>query len=141
MTLDDFRHLAGVWGGDIARWPEHRRDAARDLERSSAAAAGILREARALDRLIGGARPVVGEERAERVIHAVVTRLAAQGGRAAERSWRLVVRWLAPAVSFASAAVLGVYLGLSHEIVPAGGGAEALVSLIFDGAPVQQAWF
>jgi hypothetical protein len=133
MTLDKFRELAAIWGGDIARWPERLRADAATVARNEPEAAGILAEAASFDRFMENAAPVVTDHRAAEAIHAVVTRLAATGDRRARRPLSTLHRWLAPAAGFAAAAAVGISLGMAypaaHEPETSVAGA-ALVAII-----------
>jgi len=139
MKLDEFRDRAQRFGGDIGRWPERNRLAAKALAEASPAAAAALAEACALDRLIELARPEVAPERVDRAIGNVGRRLA----RPVRRAWWLrLMPVLAPATSFACAAVIGVALGLAQPVLPTRqDGAEVLVSLVLDGPPLPRGWF
>jgi len=56
MTPERFESVAISYGADIGRWPEAERAAARILsEANSAATAGVLFQAAALDRLLAAA--------------------------------------------------------------------------------------
>ena len=115
MTLDEFRELAESWGADIARWPEHVRVSAAELARQPEAMA-ILADAERFDRLISVAKPNVLADRVDQAIINVVTRVAADGRPAGSKRVFLWPRWLIPAASFATAAVLGVSLGLMKPL-------------------------
>ena len=115
MTPDEFSRLADTWGGDIARWPERFRDAAEHFLRTRPDAASVLDRADEFDRLLAGSAPAVSEDRAAAATHAVVSRLAAGSPRPISRS--ILSRWLAPAMSFASAAALGIYLGFAYPVL------------------------
>jgi hypothetical protein len=115
MTLDEFRELAEAWGADIARWPEHPRMSAAELARQGEAMA-VLAEAERFDRLISVAKPNVQADRVDQAIFNVVTLLAANSRPASSHRVSLRPRWLIPAAGFATAAVLGVSLGLMKPL-------------------------
>lgn len=139
MRLDEFRDLAARFGGDIERWPERERAAARALLEASSAATTVLSQARDLDRLIEAVRPEVSAARVERAIGGVARRLAAP---VRSSWWQRFAPLLAPATSFACAAAIGIALGLTQPAhLPTEAGADALVALILDGAPVNSGWF
>jgi hypothetical protein len=115
MTPDEFSRLADTWGGDISRWPERFLDAAERFLRMHPDAASVLDRADEFDRLLAGSAPAVSEARAAAVTHAVVSQLAAGGPGPASRS--ILLRWLAPAMSFACAAALGIYLGFAYPVL------------------------
>lgn len=52
MTMDRFEALVAAYGGDPLRWPEAERVAAQMLAARDGAAARLLAEAEALDRLL-----------------------------------------------------------------------------------------
>ncbi|MGO4411082.1 hypothetical protein AB4Y66_13640, partial [Brevundimonas sp. M-11_2] len=59
MTYERFEYLADAYGGDLRRWPEAEREAARALTAVDARAAALLAQADRLDALLGAApRPV-----------------------------------------------------------------------------------
>lgn len=128
MTPDEFSRLADTWGGDIARWPERFHDAAERFLRTHPDAASILDRADELDRLLAGSAPAVSEGRAAAVTRAVVSQLAAGGPRPASRS--ILLRWLAPAMSFACAAALGIYLGFAYPVLSGPGDSIAGKALV-----------
>jgi hypothetical protein len=138
MTVEEFGALAAAWGADIARWPAERREAAEALAARSPAAAALLVEAGRLDRVIAAARPVVAPARAEALAGRVATAIAADGLRHPARAgWRT---WFMPVTSLASAAVIGVGLGLAQPITPPMSGAEYLTAIVLDGAAVGSRW-
>lgn len=55
MTLERFRELADAYGGDVARWPEAERRAARAFATTHETAPAILAEAAALDAALANA--------------------------------------------------------------------------------------
>jgi hypothetical protein len=144
MTIDEFRQLAQTWGGDIARWPPHRRTEAGAIARMPAEAA-ILEEARRLDRLIAAAAPEIATARIDRAAFGVAMAIAADGARLPAprlvRS-RLVRRWLVPAASIACAAVVGVSLGVTYPLSSLRRAADAttVLSAILDGDSLEPNW-
>ncbi len=111
MTLGEFKALAETWGGDIGRWPEHLRSAAKTLAGTSDAAA-ILADADEFDRLIFAAKPQASPDRVNQAMFNVVTTIADRSHRRALNgtlSWR---RWFVPAASIVCAAILGISLGI-----------------------------
>jgi hypothetical protein len=136
MTLDDFRRLAEVWGGDIDRWPASEQAAARKLA-VTAEGAAILRDEQHFDRLLSQT-PQVGEDRTGRAAFAVMQRLAEEGQpqpwyRALWRMDRLV-----PAASLACSAVLGLWLA---SVLPAQPPESASVlTMVFDSGSLAATW-
>ena len=128
MTPDEFTRMADTWGGDIARWPEQSRDAAEHFLRTHPDAASILDRAEEFDRLVAGSAPAVSETRAATVTHAVVSQLAA--GAPGRASRPILLRWLAPAMSFACAAGLGIYLGFAYPVLSGPGNSIAGKALV-----------
>jgi hypothetical protein len=115
MTLDEFKTMAEAWGADIGRWPQHLRAAAAGLaDRPDAAA--VLAEAEAIDRFIIAGKPDVSRDRIDRAVFGVVAAIAGAPERRTSPTLRALRRWLIPAASFASAAVLGVSLGLVRPL-------------------------
>jgi len=134
MTVAEFGALAAAWGADIARWPVEARDRAEALASVSPTAAALLVDAGRLDRAIASARPVVAPARSDALVGRIATALAAEAAqRTARRRWRT---WFMPATSLASAAVIGIGLGLAQPVTPPMSGAEYLTALLIDGAPV-----
>ncbi|MBI5129939.1 MAG: hypothetical protein HZA66_10895 [Rhodopseudomonas palustris] len=133
MTLDRFRELADSFGGDVERWPEAEREAARAIARSDAGAA-ILREHRAFDRLLA-IPPEIAPGRAGRASLSVLQRIAAQD---AFPPWYR--RWLQPTSllpvgSFACSALLGLWLAVElpyHRDEQA----VAAVAAVFDASVI-----
>jgi hypothetical protein len=133
MTLDQFRRLAEVWGGDIDRWPAATQIAARALA-SDDEAKRILKEQLALDRLFSVA-PDVSDHRAGRIGFAVLQQLAKM-----DRDPPWLLRWLRrpsllPAASLACSAMVGLWLA---GALPYQQQQEALsvVSMVFDSSAV-----
>jgi hypothetical protein len=135
MTLEEFRVLADAWGADIRRWPPRLRTAAADLAGGPEAAA-ILAEAKRIDRLIIGGKPNASSDRINQAIFGVIAAIAGKPQRAASRNIRGLRRWLIPAASFASAAVLGASLGLVRPLnmPPSSSGAAALTMILDTGS-------
>jgi anti-sigma factor RsiW len=137
MTLDDFERLAGTWGGDVARWPEHLRAEAAAMARAPEAAA-VLAEARELDQLLNDAAPEIADARIDRAIRRVTVRLAqdtVQPSRA-PRGWlgTLAENWFAPAAGFACAALIGMLLGVADPLGTEQGedDVHTMISMILD---------
>jgi len=137
MTLEDFRRLADTWGGDIERWPEAERAAARRLA-ASPQTAEFLKSAARLDALVAE-RPQVSRERARRAAHAVTMRVAAEGHRQdkARRRWDFS-SWFVPAVSVTCSALIGISLAVAF---PSGDAQEPVVlSMILDSGSMAAGW-
>jgi hypothetical protein len=133
MTIEEFSALAAAWGGDVSRWPAGRRAPALALVSGSPAAADLLADAALLDHAIASARPMVALARSDALVGRVATAVAAETTTtAARRRWRT---WFMPATSLASAALIGVGLGLAQPVTPPMTGAEYLTTLLIDGAP------
>ena len=135
MTRDEFERWAGIWGGDLARWPTEVYGDAMDFVHRHPDAAAILARAGELDDFIAGIAPTVTETRANSAAHAVVTHLAAASSRPVRST--LLRPWLMPAVSFACAAALGIYLGFAYPLNEPTGGSiagQALVMILDDNA-------
>jgi hypothetical protein len=140
MTLDEFRELAEAWGADIARWPEHVRRSAAELA-SEPEAMAVLAEAERFDRLIGVANPKVSADRVDQAIFNVVTQVASDGRPAGSHRVSLLPRWLIPAASFATAAVLGVSLGLMKPLSTLRSSNDtAMLTMILDAGSFGQDW-
>jgi hypothetical protein len=108
MTLEQFRQLAGTWGGNIDRWPAAMQDAARELA-ADEQAAGILDEQLRLDRLFSLA-PKVDECRGLRPSS------------------------LFPATSLVCSALVGLWLAGSLPYRQGPPDAVAVVSMVFDSS-------
>lgn len=133
MTPERFRELAEIWGGDIGRWPEVERPAAREIARTDAGAA-ILREHQSFDALLASA-PEVSAARADRAALAVLGAIAA---REARPPW--YQRWLQPvsllpAGSLACSALLGIWLAGTLPYHP-DEQAVAAVAAVFDASVI-----
>lgn len=106
MTLERFKALAESYGGDLARWPESEREAARALLISTPAALdAVLVEAAQLDRMLDLAPAQAADS-------ALLGRLIA----AAPQPLRLARLWLAgagAALGLGAAAMAGVAVGIS----------------------------
>jgi hypothetical protein len=133
MTLDQFRQLAGIWGGDIDRWPAATQSAARALATDDEASR-ILKEQLRLDRLFASA-PDVSDHRAGRIGFAVLQRIAKVDR---DPPWfRRLFRpeSMFPAASLACSAIMGLWLAgalpyqRQHE-------ALSVVSMVFDSSTV-----
>jgi hypothetical protein len=133
MTLDQFRQLAEIWGGDIDRWPAATQSAARALATDDEARR-ILTEQLRLDRLFAIA-PDVSDYRAGRIGFAVL-----QGIAKVDRDppwFRRLFRpaSLFPAAGLACSAIVGLWLA---GALPYQQQREALsvVSMVFDSSTV-----
>lgn len=108
MTYERFEYLADAYGGDLRRWPESEREAARALRDADPRAAALLREADGLDALLDAApRPVASPALREAVIAS-----AAGAGLKARRRGPGPLAWLSGA-GWAAAACAGVVFGVS----------------------------
>jgi len=107
MTPERFAALARSYGADIGRWPARERAAGRTLsEANRAAAAGVLAQAAALDRLLAAAPgPAADLALQERVFRCAIA------GRATPRTGRW---WLGFGLGagLAGAAAAGLAAGL-----------------------------
>ena len=130
MTLDEFTRYAEAFGGDIARWPERVRTEAMQLSTSSAGASILARE-RTLDAVLHDSAPDVGQARIDRVIHRVVTTLAAERPRPRLASaWS---RWLIPAAGLACAVGIGALAATVGPLADSGTeDAPSVLTMIFD---------
>ncbi|MEZ5856327.1 MAG: hypothetical protein R3D67_16825 [Hyphomicrobiaceae bacterium] len=77
MTLNGLEHLLDAYGGDAARWPADRRNAALALIASDPAAQRRLDEARALDRVLSRASQP-NPERIAALVDQIMAEAAAQ---------------------------------------------------------------
>jgi hypothetical protein len=136
MSVERFEALAESYGGEIARWPEGEREAARALlaahaERLSPVLAGAAQ----LDRLLDLAPAQAPDA-------ALLGRLIA----AAPRPTAGARRWIAgvgaalglSAAAFAGVAV-GVAIGRPPEVAPAIAAAEPVVTAVDTSAALQDA--
>ena len=108
MTYERFETLADAYGGDLRRWPEGEREAARALLEGDPRAAVLLREADGLDALLDAApRVVASHALRERVIAAA----AGAGLGRRRRAGIGVMAWLSGA-GWAAAACAGAVFGV-----------------------------
>ena len=108
MTYERFEYLADAYGGDLRRWPEAERAAARALLDSDPRGAALLAEADGLDALLDAApRPTPSHALREAVIAS-----AAGAGLKARRRGPGPLAWLSGA-GWAAAACAGVVFGLA----------------------------
>jgi len=132
MTLDQFRQLAEIWGGDIDRWPEAMQDAAREMA-ADEEPARILGEQLRLDRLFALA-PEIDHSRAGSAGFAVLQRIANADSR--RRRFRFDFRpsSLVPATSLVCSALVGIWLAgaLPYDHEPPD--ALSVVSMVFDSS-------
>lgn len=84
MTAQRFADLAAAWGGDLRRWPEAEREAARAFAAADPSAAErVLFDARQLDAALDlSPRPAVSAALRDRVIAS-----AASAGLRARAAW------------------------------------------------------
>lgn len=131
MTPEQFRQLAETWGGDVERWPEATREAARRLA-ASAEGAAVLHEQERLDRLLAAA-PEIETARADRSSLLVLQRLAAVPQQH-RPSWYRLLRWpaLVPAASLACSALVGVWLAGAMPYVHSPSDPLSVMSGVFD---------
>jgi len=111
MAVGRFEDLAETYGGDIARWPEGEREAARALLAIEAVRLGpVLSAAAQLDRLLDLAP-------AQSPDAALIGRLisAAPQPAAAGRRW---IAGLGAAFGLSAAAFAGVVVGVAVERAP-----------------------
>ncbi len=140
MTLDEFKVLAQARGADIGRWPEHLRAAAAGLAGGPEAAA-ILAEAGEIDRAVIAGKPEVSADRVDQAIFGVVSAIASEPHRAPSRRLRALRRWLIPVASFASAAIVGVSLGLVRPLhMPQRSSEVAALAMILDAGSLGPDW-
>ena len=108
MTYERFETLADAYGGDLRRWPEAERAAARALLDSDPRGAALLAEADGLDALLDAApRPTPSHALREAVIAS-----AAGAGLKARRRGPGPLAWLSGA-GWAAAACAGVVFGVN----------------------------
>lgn len=139
MTRDEFRLLAETWGGNVERWPEAVRTAARALARTPDGAA-VLTAERRLDAVFAQA-PVVTQRRAGDVAFAVMQRLAAdRSPEAPSQPLSTVLRWLVPAAALACSVLLGVALALQLPFARGPEPAAAIVAMATDSASMASDW-
>ncbi|USQ94765.1 hypothetical protein [Caulobacter sp. RL271] len=135
MTLERFEDLAGMYGGEIARWPEGEREAARALlavhaERLSP----VLTSAAQLDRLLDLAP-------AQAPNAALMGRLIAAAPSPPVRARRWIAG-LGAALGLSAAALAGVAVGVAvgrPAEVAAPVAAEAVVTAVDTSAALQDA--
>lgn len=107
MTRERFEHLADAYGGDLRRWPQSEREAARALAATDIQAAALLRDADGLDALLDAAPRVV----ASHALREQVIAAAAGAGLGRRRSGIGVMAWLSGA-GWAAAACAGAVFGV-----------------------------
>lgn len=109
MTYERFDYLADAYGGDLRRWPEAEREAARALVAADPRTAALLREADGLDALLDAApRPTPSHALRE----AVIASAAGAGLKARRRGAIGPLAWLSGA-GWAAAACAGVVFGIN----------------------------
>lgn len=136
MTLERFEDLAGTYGGEIARWPEGEREAARGLLAAQAERLSpVLAAAAQLDRLLDLA-PAQSPDAA--LLGRLIT--------AAPRPAALARRWIAglgaalglSAAAFAGVAV-GVVIGRPAPAPASVAAADPVVTAVDTSAALQDA--
>lgn len=109
MMYERLAYLADAYGGDLRRWPEAEREAARALVAADPRAAALLREADGLDALLDAApRPAPSHALRE----AVIASAAGAGLKARRRGAIGPLAWLSGA-GWAAAACAGVVFGIN----------------------------
>jgi len=109
MTYERFEYLTDAYGGDLRRWPEAEREAARVLRDAEPRAALLLRAADGLDALLDAApRPAPSHALREQVIASA----AGAGLRARRRGAIGPLAWFSGA-GWAAAACAGVMFGVN----------------------------
>jgi hypothetical protein len=140
MTVDEFTRLADAWGGDVERWPEATRLAAKSLA-STPEGAAILKAASDLDAAIASLAPDIADERVGRAMFAVINTIATPS-EPAHRGWfaSAGLTWLVPATGFACAALVGVSLAahLPVDVTHRPADAAALMAVLIDTATQDQ---
>ncbi|WP_184717217.1 hypothetical protein [Caulobacter sp.] len=114
MTFERFENLAAAYGGEIARWPEDQREAARALLAAEPARLSpVLLEAAGLDRLLDLAP-------AQRPDAALLGRLIAAAPSPANTARRWIAG-LGAALGLSAAAFAGVSVGvmIGGQVQPA----------------------
>ena len=108
MTYERFEYLTDAYGGDLRRWPEAEREAARLLRDLDPRAAFLLRKADGLDALLDAApRPAASHVLREQVIAS-----AAGAGLRMRRRGPGPLAWFSGA-GWAAAACAGVVFGIN----------------------------
>ena len=141
MTIDEFKQLAEAWGADIARWPPHRRAEAEAVAQTPAATA-ILEEAQRLDFLIAMSMPEIDADRINRASLNVATAIAAGLDRTTPPGLRFARWWLAPAASFACAAAVGIWLGVTLPLssLQVSADTQNVLSVLLDNDSLELNW-
>jgi hypothetical protein len=134
LSLERFRALIAAYGARPELWPEAERAAALALRDASAEARGLFEEEAALDATLGAlSEPDVSP--------GFLRRLNEVPLRAPQkRRWFALPGMWIPAVSWAFAAVLGLGLGFSTDVLEtdeADGGTT--VAAVDSGAPSSEA--
>ena len=139
MAIERFEDLAEIYGGEIARWPEGEREAARALLAIEADhLAPVLAAAAGLDRLLDLA-PAQGPDAA------LLGRLIAAAPRPAAAGPRWIAG-LSAALGLSAAAFAGVFVGVAVERAPqaaapvaVAAAAEPVVTAVDTNASLQDA--
>jgi hypothetical protein len=104
--LARFRALAEAYGSDLERWPEQERAWARELAARSADARAALASEQGLDALLAAADTLeLPRELAARLEQLPPKTAVVRSLRLPRRAWR------APALGWAAAAAIGLWLG------------------------------
>jgi hypothetical protein len=107
MNAERFAALADAYGGDLRRWPDAEREAARVFHGAEFdRARGLLEQAGDLDAALDLAPQIVVSP----ALRARVLRHAPRAGLASALSLR-VPTWLAPSAGLAAACIMGAWLG------------------------------
>lgn len=135
MTLERFEDLAESYGGEIARWPEGEREAARALLAANAARLSpVLTAAAQLDRLLDLAP-------AQSVDAALLGRLIA----AAPQAPNTTRRWIAglgAALGLSAAAFAGIAVGVAvgrPEVSPVIAAEQPVITAVDTSSALQDA--
>lgn len=115
MILERFQALSEAYGGDIGRWPEAERGAARALAQASRQALALLADAQGLDHTLAAhALPAPGQ----------ALRAAILAGAPQPRRRYALPGWFSRAglgAGLVAAASAGVIVGLTLASSPAAG--------------------
>jgi hypothetical protein len=151
LTLKRFGELADAYGGDLQRWPEEIRPAARTLIDSSPEARAMFAEARALDEALQSASrredcALFAAREREAAVARLGSRVAARIGASPSRprphawpAWRpsfglIAARVLSPGL--ATGGVLAVAAGLLIGLLSAPPSTPGDVLAILEPAPI-----
>jgi hypothetical protein len=121
LSLEEFDEALAVHGSQLQRWPEELRSAAERLLEHSTTAQALLADAARLDRLLDEA-PVFEPSARLAARVAQIPLAHPQRGFGAWWPFESVLR---PAMAWAAAALVGLYVG---TLLPADGGGSASVA-------------